>query len=103
MKNLSIRLLKPSIGKEELDNIKQVFERGWLGNGPNVSEFENNWSHYIGSKMSIGVNSATAALHLALKAYDFPKGLLINFGAISLQYKLIFNPKFNTKSSIRTD
>lgn len=28
-------------------------------------------------------------------AYDFPKGLLINFGAISLQYKLIFNPKFN--------
>jgi GxxExxY protein len=27
-------------------------------------------------------------------AYDFPKGLLINFGAISLQYKLVFNPKF---------
>ncbi len=30
-------------------------------------------------------------------AYDFPKGLLINFGANSLQYKLIFNPKFNAK------
>lgn len=28
-------------------------------------------------------------------AYDFPKGLLINFGAQSLQYKLIFNPKYN--------
>jgi GxxExxY protein len=27
-------------------------------------------------------------------AYDFSKGLLINFGAISLQYKLIFNPKY---------
>lgn len=26
-------------------------------------------------------------------AYNFSKGLLINFGAISLQYKLIFNPK----------
>lgn len=25
-------------------------------------------------------------------AYDFPLGLLINFGAKSLQYKLIFNP-----------
>lgn len=25
-------------------------------------------------------------------AYDFPKGLLINFGGASLQYKLIFNP-----------
>jgi GxxExxY protein len=28
-------------------------------------------------------------------AYDFPLGLLINFGAMSLQYKLIFNPKYN--------
>ncbi len=31
-------------------------------------------------------------------AYDFPKGLLINFGAISLQHKLIFNPKYNAKN-----
>ena len=28
-------------------------------------------------------------------AYDFPIGLLINFGSQSLQYKLIFNPKYN--------
>ena len=27
-------------------------------------------------------------------AYDFPKGLLINFGSKSLQYKLLFNPKY---------
>lgn len=27
-------------------------------------------------------------------AYNFPKGLLINFGATSLQYKLIFNQNF---------
>ncbi len=26
-------------------------------------------------------------------AYDFPVGLLINFGATSLQYKKIFNPR----------
>ncbi len=28
-------------------------------------------------------------------AYDFERGLLINFGAKSLEYKLIFNPKYN--------
>lgn len=28
-------------------------------------------------------------------AYDFPLGLLINFGGQSLQYKLIFNPKYH--------
>ena len=27
-------------------------------------------------------------------AYNFPLGLLINFGSQSLQYKLIFNPKY---------
>lgn len=30
-------------------------------------------------------------------AYDFPVGLLINFGSQSLQYKLIFNPNYNIK------
>ena len=32
-------------------------------------------------------------------AYDFTKGLLINFGAKSLEYKLIFNPKYNSVDS----
>lgn len=31
-------------------------------------------------------------------AYDFPCGLLINFGAASLQYKLVFNPKYNSEN-----
>jgi GxxExxY protein len=29
-------------------------------------------------------------------AYDFPLGLLINVGSQSLQYKLIFNPKYQS-------
>lgn len=32
-------------------------------------------------------------------AYDFPRGLLINFGSTSLQYKLIFNPHYNSDHS----
>jgi GxxExxY protein len=28
-------------------------------------------------------------------AYKLPLGLLINFGSTSLQYKLVFNPRFN--------
>ena len=30
-------------------------------------------------------------------AYDFPLGLLINFGSQTLQYKLMFNPKYYPK------
>jgi GxxExxY protein len=38
-------------------------------------------------------------VHLAqaknyMVAYDFPRGLLINFGGKSLEYKLLFNPKY---------
>ncbi len=32
-------------------------------------------------------------------AYNFPTGLLINFGAQSLQYKLIFNSKYTFKTN----
>lgn len=80
---MNIRLFKPSIGDRELENIKQVFDREWLGLGPMVSEFENAWTKYVGTKMSIGVNSATAALHLALTAFDFPKGKKVLVPAIT--------------------
>ncbi len=33
-------------------------------------------------------------------AYDFPNGLLINFGARSLQYKLLFNPKYKSEAGL---
>lgn len=32
-------------------------------------------------------------------AYDFPLGLLINFGGKSLEYKLMFNPKYHPKQN----
>ncbi len=32
-------------------------------------------------------------------AYDFANGLLINFGSKSLQYKLLFNPKYQKNSA----
>ena len=32
-------------------------------------------------------------------AYDLPTGLLINFGAASLQYKKVFNPKYNQENN----
>ncbi len=43
------------------------------------------------------VHLAQAKNHVV--AYDFTKGLLINFGAKSLEYKLIFNPKYKSVNS----
>ncbi|HNR40752.1 MAG TPA: DegT/DnrJ/EryC1/StrS aminotransferase family protein [Bacteroidales bacterium] len=80
---MNIRLFKPSVGEEELANIREVFERAWLGNGPTVVKFEEAWSRYIGCKISVGVNSATAALHLALTAFHFPEGKKVLVPAIT--------------------
>lgn len=71
---MRVRLFKPSVGKEELESIQDSFKSAWLGLGPKVAEFERQWSQYIGSRESVGVNSCTAALHLALAAYRFPEG-----------------------------
>ncbi|MCK4662464.1 MAG: DegT/DnrJ/EryC1/StrS family aminotransferase [Bacteroidales bacterium] len=71
---MNIRLFKPSVGKEELENIKDTFNRSWIGLGPKVNEFEEKWAEFIGCKVAIGLNSATAALHLALKSFNFPEG-----------------------------
>lgn len=71
---MNIRLFKPSLGEEELNSIREAFDREWIGLGPNVSLFEEEWEKFVGCKEAIGVNSATAALHLALAVFGFPAG-----------------------------
>lgn len=71
---MNIRLFKPSVGEDELKSISEAFQRSWIGLGPNVNEFELKWAEYVGVKQAIGLNSATAALHLAVTAFRFPKG-----------------------------
>ena len=80
---MQIRLFKPCVGEEELANIREVFERAWLGLGPRVAQFEKEWSEYIGAKTSVAVNSATAALHLSLLAFGFQPGKKVLVPAIS--------------------
>jgi perosamine synthetase len=71
---MNIRLFKPSLGEEELNSIKESFDRSWIGLGPKVNEFEKAWENYLGCEMAVALNSATAALHLALKVFNFPEG-----------------------------
>ncbi len=74
LRNKKIRLFKPSVGSAELLNIKKIFKSAWLGYGNKVNEFENKFSKFIGRKYAVGVNSGTAALHLALLSQNFKKG-----------------------------
>ncbi len=62
-----IPLFKPWFDEEEMKSLQGPFETGWIGLGPKVAEFERAFAAYIGTAHAVGVNSGTAALHLALK------------------------------------
>ena len=93
MKN--IRLFKPSVGEEELNAVKEVFDRNWLGLGPKVGEFEDAFTDYLGrGGASVAVNSATAALHLALDVYKFEEKkevLVPNITFVSTAHAVLYN------------
>lgn len=71
---MNIRLFKPSVGDEELRAIKEAFDRSWIGLGPKVNEFEKEWELFVKCEKALALNSATAALHLALMVFRFQEG-----------------------------
>ena len=65
---------KPSIGEQEVQSVVETLNSGWLTTGSKVKSFEEDFARYVGSKHAIAVNSATAALHLALDAVGIKEG-----------------------------
>lgn len=59
---------RPSITAAEKQAVLEVLESGWLTTGPKAAEFERQFAAVVGSTYAVAVNSATAALHLALEA-----------------------------------
>ena len=65
---------KPAIGEQEIQNVVDSLRSGWIGTGPKVGQFEENFKKYIGAKYAVAVNSCTAALHLALLVFGIGPG-----------------------------
>ena len=59
---------------EEINAVVEAIESGWVTMGPKTVEFEKEFKAYVGSSEAVSVNSATAALHLALKAIGLKRG-----------------------------
>jgi len=71
---MEVRLFKPSVGALELQAVAGAFERSWIGLGPKVKEFEEAWERHLQCNEAVALNSATAALHLALAVFGFAEG-----------------------------
>ena len=58
----------PLIEEPELEEVVDSMRRRWVGTGPKVRKFEEDFGAYKGAKHAIALNSCTAALHLSMFA-----------------------------------
>ncbi|HVD98145.1 MAG TPA: GxxExxY protein [Cytophagaceae bacterium] len=89
----------------ELENINIKFQREKehiiFYNGINVGKRRADF--VVEDKLMIELKAIINLEHVHLAqaknyviAYNFEKGLLINFGSLGLQYKLVFNPRYKS-------
>ncbi len=64
----------PDTGPEELAQVKEALDSGWITTGPKTKAFERDFAAAVGAKHGIAVNSATAGMHLALEAIGLQRG-----------------------------
>ena len=65
---------RPSITPAERAAVLEVLDSGWLTTGPRTIAFEEAVRAFVGTRHAVAVNSATAALHLALEALHIAPG-----------------------------
>lgn len=72
MRNISFS--PPDITEVEIDEVVDTLKSGWITTGPKTKLFEKKLSEYVGTDKTICLNSATAALELALKVLGIGEG-----------------------------
>ena len=65
---------KPSISEEDISAVSDVLRSGWITTGPKAAEFEESFKSYCGAGEAVALSSATAGMHLALKALGIGPG-----------------------------
>ena len=68
--NIKIPLSRPDITDKEIQAVLDVLRTPYLSLGPKLTEFEEKFANYIGTKHAIAVSSGTAGLHLSLLSLD---------------------------------
>jgi dTDP-4-amino-4,6-dideoxygalactose transaminase len=64
----------PCLEDAEIQEVVESMRSAWLGTGPKVARFEDDFKHYKGARYAAAVNSCTAALHLSMMAAGLKPG-----------------------------
>ena len=78
MKNERILLSSPTMHTEELQFVREAFDKNWIAPlGFNVDGLEQEIAAYIGVRHGAALNAGTAALHLAVKLAGVTQGDIV--------------------------
>jgi dTDP-4-amino-4,6-dideoxygalactose transaminase len=64
----------PLVEEPEINEVVASMKSGWLGTGPKVKKFEDDFRIFKGSTHAMALNSCTAALHLSMLAIGIKPG-----------------------------
>jgi dTDP-4-amino-4,6-dideoxygalactose transaminase len=73
-KRMQVPYFRPSITEAEIAEVVACLRSGWLTTGPRTKQFESAFLEKVGGRFAVAVNSATAALHLAVEALNLGPG-----------------------------
>jgi dTDP-4-amino-4,6-dideoxygalactose transaminase len=71
---LRVPFFRPSIDEDDISAVTSALRSGWLTSAGNVRSFEAELAEAVGASHVNVVNSATAAMHLALAAWGLGPG-----------------------------
>lgn len=77
MKN-RIYLSPPHVGENEKKLLKNAFDSNWIApTGPDIDNFENEMSNYLGGQSCAALSSGTAGLHLSMVLSNIKQGDIV--------------------------
>jgi dTDP-4-amino-4,6-dideoxygalactose transaminase len=74
MRQTFLSFSPPSIGPEEIEEVIDTLRSDWITTGPKTRRFAEQFADYTGAQHAVAVNSCTAAMHLALAAWEIGPG-----------------------------
>ena len=67
MKLRNIPFSPPDMSEAEIEQVAEALRSGWITTGPKTKEFEHQIAEYVGVNKAVCLNSATAAMEMALR------------------------------------
>lgn len=67
MKLRNIPFSPPDMSEAEINEVADALRSGWITTGPKTKEFERQIAEYVGTQKAVCLNSATAAMEMALR------------------------------------